>query len=413
MIINGMKSNNQILSEIKKHLDFIQVENNKIESKLNGFDNRKLLVEKSIEDFKNYITKKEEKLEYEEAKLSNEIEVLTTKYENKINALETIIKEKSKGQPWLSRAIADFHYYYDIKIAEFLELKNHPALKKADKLKTIADEKRQLISENRILHNYIDYYEALFPWLSEYRDSDLSDLLECLSETEIDVDKDPVLKYIPEQEYNSLTTTNRNQKALDRYKLSRKTPWQIGKEYERFIGYKYEQEGYNVTYYGIEQGLEDLGRDLICTKGSSIDIVQCKFWSTHKLIHEKHINQLFGTAVQYAIENNLIKGNTQQTLFPELSSGVNMVFITSTNLSETAKKFAKVLNVQARENIKLSEYPMIKCNISKQGEKIYHLPFDQQYDKIIMTKKESFYMNTVLEAEEMGFRRAFRWTGNK
>jgi hypothetical protein len=30
-----------------------------------------------------------------------------------------------------------------------------------------------------------------------------------------------------------------------------------------------------------------------------------------------------------------------------------------------------------------------------------------------MTKKESFYMNTVLEAEEMGFRRAFRWTGNK
>ncbi len=168
-----------------------------------------------------------------------------------------------------------------------------------------------------------------------------------------------------------------------------------------------------MNYYGIEQGLEDLGRDLICTKGSSIDIVQCKFWSTHKLIHEKHINQLFGTAVQYAIENNLINGNTQQTLFPELSSGVNMVFITSTNLSETAKKFAKVLNVQARESIKLREYPMIKCNISKQGEKIYHLPFDQQYDKIIMTKKESFYMNTVLEAEEKGFRRAFRWTGNK
>ena len=33
----------------------------------------------------------------------------------------------------------------------------------------------------------------------------------------------------------------------------------------------------------------------------------------------------------------------------------------------------------------LKSYPMIKCNISpKDGEKIYHLPMDQQYDRVVI-----------------------------
>ena len=52
-----------------------------------------------------------------------------------------------------------------------------------------------------------------------------------------------------------------------------------------------------------------------------------------------------------------------------------------------------------------------QCNIGKQGEKIYHLPFDQQYDKILIDKQGEFFAHTVKEAEEKGFRRAFRWSG--
>lgn len=53
---------------------------------------------------------------------------------------------------------------------------------------------------------------------------------------------------------------------------------------------------------------------------------------------------------------------------------------------------------------------MIKCNISKDGEKIYHLPFDQQYDRVsIANKKGACYVATVAEAEEQGFRRAYKW----
>ena len=56
---------------------------------------------------------------------------------------------------------------------------------------------------------------------------------------------------------------------------------------------------------------------------------------------------------------------------------------------------------------------MIKCNINQTtGEKIYHLPFDQQYDKCIITPETGeFYAMTVAEAEEAGFRRAMRWKG--
>jgi len=60
-------------------------------------------------------------------------------------------------------------------------------------------------------------------------------------------------------------------------------------------------------------------------------------------------------------------------------------------------------------------YPCIKCNISQiDGTRIYHLPFDQQYDKVkIEPHKGEFYCTSVKEAEDAGFRRAFRHKYNK
>ena len=43
-------------------------------------------------------------------------------------------------------------------------------------------------------------------------------------------------------------------------------------------------------------------------------------------------------------------------------------------------------------------------------EKIYHLPFDQQYDKTIVgDQKGEFFAWTVQEAAEKGFRRAKKY----
>ena len=48
-------------------------------------------------------------------------------------------------------------------------------------------------------------------------------------------------------------------------------------------------------------------------------------------------------------------------------------------------------------------------NIGKNDEKIYHLPFDQQYDNVtIKTNSDEMYVSTIKEAERQGFRHAMK-----
>ena len=90
-------------------------------------------------------------------------------------------------------------------------------------------------------------------------------------------------------------------------------------------------------------------------------------------------------------------------------------FVTSTNLSDIAKNFATALDIEVQEDFPFQKYPCVKCNVSRRKEeKIYHLPFDQQYDRtLIEEERNERYVETVSEAEELGFRRAWRWKGEK
>jgi len=267
----------------------------------------------------------------------------------------------------------------------------------------------------------VKYYESLFPWLPEYIGANSDELLEqskVKEDEEGNEENDPVLNYITKGEFEKLTTVDRNQKALDRYWKSRKTPWQIGRDYERYIGYLYEKEGYKVRYFGIENGLEDLGRDLVCNKGDIIEVVQCKFWSKTKNIpiRENHVNQLFGTTVKHYIDHisKEKKVNLQSFLEAYDSGKIIGTLVTSSNLSDTAKNFAESLKIKIKQEVEFNiNYPAIKCNINPiTKEKIYHLPFDQQYDKaVIDSSTGEFYAKTVKEAEDAGFRRAWRWRG--
>jgi restriction endonuclease len=158
---------------------------------------------------------------------------------------------------------------------------------------------------------------------------------------------------------------------------------------------------YEVTYYGIIKGYEDLGRDLICRNQYEDVIIQCKNWSQFKTIYEKHIFQFFGTVFQY------------RHLHPDRK--VRAIFYTTTQVSDLARRFASELGIELQEKIKFDQtYPCVKCNINlTTKERIYHLPFDQQYDTTKIVNPGEFYCRTVKEAEEAGFRRALRWQGNK
>jgi len=245
---------------------------------------------------------------------------------------------------------------------------------------------------------------------------DLDYIIENINKDDKDEENiDPVKIYLTQAEYSRLSVTERNQKALERYWQKKKTPWEIGRDYERYVGYLYEQEGFNVYYKGIEAGLEDLGRDLIAKKENKVEVIQCKYWAKHKTIHEKHICQLFGTTLKYWVEEKELKLDTERKFLKSIIDKKDIigVFITTTSLSDKAKEFANELGIKIQENFPFKNYPSIKCNISKRnGEKIYHLPIDQQYDKtIIEDEKNECYVETVKEAEDLGFRRAWRWKG--
>jgi hypothetical protein len=335
--------------------------------------------------------------------------------EIRTKAFEKLFKEKTIGFPWLADAYADFEHFFEIETANYLRSKKHGAIKASELVSELSKEKNILKRELKLTKNYINYYESLFPWLKEYVDENLDDLLLSIrKENPLQVDEDPVRFYIGDLKYSSLTTIERNQLALDIY-FAKRSNWQIGRDYERYIGYIYELEGYDVSYYGINEGLEDLGRDLICKRGNSIKIIQCKCWSKNKMIREKHINQLFGTTVKYIIDNKIeVIRKYHESLFPDFSSQIDVepIFVTSTQFSPKAKDFAEALNVKLIENKNLELYPLIKCNIAQNGEKIYHLPFDQQYDNTKMNKPGCFYAFNPAEAEEKGFRGAYRWKGS-
>jgi hypothetical protein len=317
-----------------------------------------------------------------------------------------LIKEKTEGFPWLAQAYADYLHLQDFKRANYLEHKSHPARKAAEQVREVASQRRVAEKLYRVLKYKLEYYENLFPWLIDFTGEDIDDLIRQIMQRKEKVREelqeldDPVKKWLTQSEYSKLPAVERNQRALDRYWQKPKTKWEIGRDYERYVGYLYESAGYAVYYQGIVEGLADLGRDLICVKDNSAEIVQCKCWSQAKQIHEKHIFQLLGTVIAYRIDHPKMR--------------ITSLFITSTTLSERARQFAKELSIRWTENHPLRRYPCIKCNVSQRdGTKIYHLPLDQQYDRtLIEEERNECYVETVKEAEDLGFRRAFRWRGS-
>lgn len=331
--------------------------------------------------------------------------------ENKYNAkLRTYLDARDasfkagflKGRRWLAEFIGEAEQTSDRR-DDYLRHKSHPARKSAEIVKEIKQEKRLLTEKVKFLEYQLKAYEEYFPQLEEYRDLILDERVplsagsDNLEELET---ADPTLVYVPREEWERLSDTERNQLALDRYVGRPKSNWEIGRYYERYLGYLRETSGWLVTYHGALHGFEDLGRDLICIKGKIVEIVQAKCWSKSKVIHEKHLFQLFGTTVHYRLENPGLKATP--------------ILATTTSLSEVANKVAEALGIRV-ESIPLpSAYPIIKCNINPATKgKIYHLPFDQQYDRTQISQTGECYVATVKEAEKRGFRRAWRFHGTQ
>lgn len=314
--------------------------------------------------------------------------------------IHKLLNSNPATAPFFAKQFADYLHLQDLKEVNYLQTKPHPAFTAAEKVKEIAAQKRTLQQQCKLQEYQLTLYETIFPWLSDFKEISSEDLQQ-FAESEIAPESEysSLKKWLSPQEYRSLSSADRLQLALERYSKRQKSNWQIGIEYERYVGYCYEKKGYRVRYNGAIEGLEDMGRDLIISKDNKMYVIQCKRWSVEKTIHEKHIFQLYGTTILQKMEH------------PDCTVG--SLFITTTSLSDLAKSCANYLDIAVVENFPLKEYPLIKCNVSKDGDQIYHLPFDQQYDRVIINPSDGdFYASTITEAESKGFRHAWRWSGS-
>ena len=340
-------------------------------------------------------------LDYQQRSRRNELNSLISRIEEQkqreISALEdfkALLKDKNFRFSQLAEEFSKTSTKYFDNIAYSLEHKSRPAYSAADTVRLLKQETKQHVRDLTELRLKLAYIEKMFPNINDIFDSGFDENSEFQLETEENTDR--VRLFLSSEEYSNLSTTEKNQLALDRYVEQRKSKWQIGRDYEMYVGHKLEAEGYAVKYTGIIENLEDMGRDLIAIKGGKTLIVQCKNWSQEKTIHEKHVFQLYGTLVLYRLDNPMFEAKG--------------VFVTTTKLSDKACAVAKELDIEIVEQLPLGDFPRIKCNVNRTtGEKIYHLPFDQQYDNTVINDKDGeFYAFTVKEAEDNGFRRAWR-----
>ncbi len=409
---------NALERQRKKYQDYYNKQEELLDSKRNEkitfLDIKRKMMEDLLEKKEQSLLEREKNIEILSKKRKEE---LTAEYEKRKQYLQeerdmidTIISSKISAFPVIASMIADYTAKRDEYIAKTIEEIRPRAFKARDEVNKLKEEKRKLLAENLEYKWELKNLRSLLPWIDDIKD----DFIVPQTDEHFNLyynGKDDDAKYwLTQEEYGKLSTIEKYQLALDRYMKRHKSNAEIGKEYERYIGYLYENNGFKVTYWGIEKGLEDLGRDLICTKSNQIHIVQCKCWSEKKEIHEKHINQLFGTTVMYYMTNINPSGSIADFYDYLFSKRLIPVFVATTNYSQQAISFANNLGVILK-TVKLGTYPVIKCNIGNKGEKIYHLPFDQQYDKVKINKAGECLVTTVAEAEANGFRRAMRWFG--
>lgn len=317
-------------------------------------------------------------------------------YKNQIDKMSSIIKS-TEPFSFSASLYTDMKSYIFDEAAEYLISKKHPAYGSAgeikDRMKKIYIDSQQ---KYKALLYKVEFLLDVFPDLKPYMEDDqtIKELLIYKDYNELSEFRDKSKDYLTIEEWNKLDNVQRNQLALDRWIKSDKSKSVIGLMYEMYISHILKQKGHRVEEYGIKHGVSDLGRDIISYKNDWVYIYQCKNWSKKKEIHENIVCQLFGTVMEYKISHKTEK--------------VKAYLIVTTKLSPMAEEFSKRLGIEVR-TISMGDFPLIKCNINGTN-KIYHLPFDQQYWRTEISKPGEFYAETILEAEAKGFRRAMKHT---
>lgn len=180
-----------------------------------------------------------------------------------MRGLDRIFGERKIQFPWLATAIADFHALEAERDAKMLESKKHPAVRAAAEVREHGSKRREAERLARQMRYRAEYYEKLFPWLADYVGDDVPDFAVEVGGT-TETSDDPVRIWLTEAEYKNLSIIEKNQMALERWKTKKRSNWEIGREYERFIGYNYRVSWVRCDIYWSNSWIRGYGSRSHC-----------------------------------------------------------------------------------------------------------------------------------------------------
>jgi hypothetical protein len=165
-----------------------------------------------------------------------------------VEGLTKIIDQRKSQFPWLASAIADFYALISERDAKYLENKSHPATRSAEVVREYGKKQRDAIRESRLMRYRVECYGKIFPWISDYVGDDVPDAAVDVSGVEHNQEDDAAKYWLSKADYERLPTVEKYQKALDNWKRRKRSNWEIGRDYERNVGYVYETQGYEIYW---------------------------------------------------------------------------------------------------------------------------------------------------------------------
>ena len=139
-------------------------------------------------------------------KWQKEREAIADKYLSRLNLAAA---EKEQGSPWLAEQFANLLHMYDQETANYLAWKKHPAIKASQEVSRIAQEKRILQKENKMLRYQLAFYESAFPWLEDFKELDTVDAWNYARGVEADTQSEyeQLRNWLSPEEYQKLPTS--------------------------------------------------------------------------------------------------------------------------------------------------------------------------------------------------------------
>lgn len=266
-----------------------------------------------------------------------------------------------------------------------------------EKIQTGYEEYIQILNSqhNNLLEDQRDRLNQLEAQLSELNSKPMS-----LEEVQLEKDNQIISFNLGEDEKNIDNKAIKNQKVLDDYIKREKTLWEKKRDYKLYIGFLFRQKRFQVQYISSTKKRESTDKDLIAQKGKQIILIKSEYCNDAKETLTQCVNALGKAMEAYSFEHKINKKN------------IKGMFYSNIGFTDIASKLANSLGIILIPYQECGEFPRIKCNIGRDENgkpvKIYHLPVDQQYDRVKIELKGECFVETIAEAEKRGFRRAYR-----